>query len=1714
MLDSDTISEDGGVATVTASLSATSTAETTVMVSVDPTITSSLSSNTVLTIAAGQTASSGVVTIAAVNDSVYTGDREVTVSGSAVNSVGVDGPGDVMLTIIDDESEPVVRPRLVISPSAVTVGEGAEEVYFVSLASFPTGSVTVAISISPGDAAVDASVLTFTMLDWDVAQPVAVTAYHDEDDTEDPSQTVTHTAMGGGYDNITVGLVVTIIEDDGGESPSSDVEGVEESVTRFVNVVVGDSFACGVFGADGDGVLSCWGNIGLAPFAADGFVGVYAGRDYVCGLEGDGGSQCWGGVGRRVAPPVVRNAEDDSGDWEFSVVDSSADHVCGIRKVSGFLECWGDDAYGKVSGQPGEVLVGAGLAVAFDYSNLRFADVAVGRDHTCGVLEGGSWDGRMRCWGGSFPGLEAAVVPVRYSFSVFRAVAAGDGFTCGVIGQEGREQGRVLCWGSDVTGVVSGAPDRGGFLSVDAGPFSVCGLRLDGTVVCWGGEDGRDADGVVTLKADFGQADVPLGLQSATFGEVSVGRYHTCGVLDGGTFYRPRFDKWVCWGAVFDDEDSSVRSHGRGLVSPVDYDGVSQHSVGGVEAGLFHNCGLGVDGGEVVCWGNEYLAPPLVEGPFRAVAVGTYHSCALREEGHVTCWGADTSQQVSGWSDNPGEGPAVRFRLVEDVTTAYTFKAITAGHSHSCGVLDGESPGQAEGEVLCWGGNSYGQADPARQTGEGSGRAATFSVVSAGWHHSCGLLDGQGTQVRGRVVCWGGQNTPAARGETESRHSYQRIDFGQAQVPTDLTEVPFGWISAGRYHTCGVRADTGRVACWGHSEMASVPPALREERFTRVSVSSYISCGITAASRVKCWGPGGLNVPGSHPQEPVPRWDVGQFPVPTAYATVNFVAVDAGPRHVCATTPRGKVACWGADANPGTDTMEIFHGPTVVNTRQDQVPAAFRATPRSGPPTLAEATAVGDRLLLTYDKDLDSGWQPAGSDFSVTVVDSVTSETSRPIVTDVAVGGNVVKLALNTRVRHMDTVTLTYQPGNKSIRDNLTRRSASLTNLRVANNTPRSTDTTLRTLAMSGLTLFPSLANGQQNYFDGYEGYFSGHNTYFANCPDDMEMTTVTALAADPRAKVLITPADRDPTTNGDQIMLTGNGSTPVTVAVIPEDRTAAREMYTIHLGANQPGPPEIKIDPGSIAIEEGKRGSYTISPSRQPSADLTIGITVSNHRAASLTTDLSQVTFTPHDWAPRTVTIITSRDPDAVSNPTTTITHTITGPPEYTTPTVEDITVTVEETQTPRIIVTPTALQIDEGQTSDYTVTLASQPSTTTTIHISTPPTADISTSTNSLVFTTGDWNVPRTVTVTAAHDADAATDPTTTITHTASGASEYTPLAVQNVTVNVHEDDTPRIISPTTFTIKEGQTARYWIRLATQPTADVTVEINIPPGSDITDHTTSLTFTPADWDTYQPVTITAAHDDDTMPDPTTTIECTIKGANEYSLLTVEDITLHITEDDPPDIIITRSDLTVNEGQSARYTVKLATRPRTDITININIPTPSDITAHTTSLTFTTNNWNTPQTVSVLAAHDDDAATDPPTTIVHTATGLNPNIVMVNIAEDDTQAIIIAPYTLTLDEGQTARYTVKLATRPSADITITINIPTPSDITANTTNLTFTTNNWNTPQTVTLGTTEDPDSSPDTMVAITHLATTGNHHTKPATLYINIIEDDTPTPH
>ena len=241
------INESGATnaSTVTATMDGTSSEAVTLTVSATPVDQAvaddlALSDNTTLTIPANTQASTGVVTITAVDNEVDAADKTVTVSATATGGNELVAPGNQTLTITDDDTRGITVSKATLTldeaDNAATMDVDEDEgTYTVVLDSAPSGG-TVTIGVASGDtdvATVSPMNLTFTDSNWDEPQTVTVTAVPDGIDNPNDRRTaaITHTvtAMGTDYVGATASPVtVTVNDDDGAPTLSINSPSVDE----------------------------------------------------------------------------------------------------------------------------------------------------------------------------------------------------------------------------------------------------------------------------------------------------------------------------------------------------------------------------------------------------------------------------------------------------------------------------------------------------------------------------------------------------------------------------------------------------------------------------------------------------------------------------------------------------------------------------------------------------------------------------------------------------------------------------------------------------------------------------------------------------------------------------------------------------------------------------------------------------------------------------------------------------------------------------------------------------------------------------------------------------------------------------------------------------------------------------------------------------------------------------------------------------------------------------------------------------------------------------------------------------------------------------------------------------------------------------------------------------------------------------------------------
>jgi cysteine-rich repeat protein len=266
---------------------------------------------------------------------------------------------------------------------------------------------------------------------------------------------------------------------------------------------------------------------------------------------------------------------------------------------------------------------------------------------------------------------------------------------------------------------------------------------------------------------------------------------------------------------------------------------------------------------------NEDGCPSTCKVPAQRIAAGSEHTCAIRADSTVQCWGRNDQGQSS-----PPVGP---------------FVSISAGVDFSCGI-------RPEGTLECWGTNTNGESSPPE---------GTYTMIESGQYQACAL----GTD--GIVKCWGLDRhgcindapdltfldiasleaTNCGVTADQALHCWGQDKLGKL---ADIPSGSFVGVVGGTFHSlCAVRTDQS-VACWaGKSGGLTSPDGL----FSHVAVGAAHACGVHLDGTVGCWG---ANTDGQT-NSPAGSWLQVACGGPPG----------EGEGHSCALDANGDVTCWG-----------------------------------------------------------------------------------------------------------------------------------------------------------------------------------------------------------------------------------------------------------------------------------------------------------------------------------------------------------------------------------------------------------------------------------------------------------------------------------------------------------------------------------------------------------------------------------------------------------------------------------------------------------------------------------------------------------------------------------------------------------------------------------------------------------------------------------
>ena len=212
--------------------------------------------------------------------------------------------------------------------------------------------------------------------------------------------------------------------------------------------------------------------------------------------------------------------------------------------------------------------------------------------------------------------------------------------------------GAAVCWGRMGDGFATGQP--GPFVQLSVGWYHACGLAADGAVTCWGCQDPDDAIYPDTEVCEDDEDLPPMA-------QIASDDVHACGI----------------------GVDLAVTCWGNDLYG---YFGELDEPLLQVSTANTYTCGIRASNQMPFCWGYHLEVDPPQGIAATQVAVDSQHGCILDSTGLPRCWYSGT-----GYNDY-GQGEAVDEPLEQ----------IALGNYHTCGL-------RADDSVVCWGGDQYGQ---------------------------------------------------------------------------------------------------------------------------------------------------------------------------------------------------------------------------------------------------------------------------------------------------------------------------------------------------------------------------------------------------------------------------------------------------------------------------------------------------------------------------------------------------------------------------------------------------------------------------------------------------------------------------------------------------------------------------------------------------------------------------------------------------------------------------------------------------------------------------------------------------------------------------------------------------------------------------------------------------------------------------------------------
>ncbi len=433
-----------------------------------------------------------------------------------------------------------------------------------------------------------------------------------------------------------------------------------------------------------------------------------------------------------------------------------------------------------------------------------------------------------------------------------------------------------------------------------------------------------------------------------------------------------------------------------------------------------------------------------------------------------------------------------------------------------------------------------------------------------------------------------------------------------------------------------------------------------------------------------------------------------------------------------------------------------------------------------------------------------------------------------------------------------------------------------------------------------------------------------------------------------------------------------------------------------------------LSLSSSSLTVAEGETAEVRLALTAAPSADVVVSLADWDPSVATVPVDT--LTFTAGNWqAEQTFDVISLSDADLFDASTTlTLAVASSDDPAYAALAPLDLSLAVTDTTVPAISVAYVgdAVSVEEGATQTFTVALTHEPTAAVQISVI-PEDATVATVDRSLLtFDASNWSDAQTVTVTGADDEDGENEQSAISLEATGGgysrASAVTvPVAVaDNAVAGVH-------VSATRLSLVEGGSGGFFVSLNKEPTANVTVPLDLSDSTLVGLSHEELIFDKANWNTVHEVTVTAYDNSDLgSGEVTLTLLSPTSDDSDYAALADQQVLMTLNDDEVAELVVSTTALKIAEGASSAFTVALGGRPSGDVSVLVGVEAAGTLTADQSELTFTRDTWDHAKTVTVTALENDTTGNvEVSVNLIASGAELSGSSAQVRVSIDDNDA-------------------------------------------------------------------------------------------------------------